>query len=351
MSDNDTSARECCDTPIDSIHSQRCPIIFGPHARSHTIGGVGDGTTYTVHCMCGSSFIADDERDALDAHTRHAKAKTTNPDPLSRAVELAAEAARFSELLEPADGRPNDGIEFTQERPDARDVFDATTPPGVQQLPAVTTNMTPAQFKQWVNSDGTLFMVILPAQRTFVIKVPAAQHEFFVAMMQQVRFALGPEVQAVRMNVVSGDPPAADGTASEAPPWAQPPGGATHKVHCSGEYPVPNTTTGRDVTPSGIIRNPGRGICPDCGGKYGLNNDGRLRLHSRPKRPAPEPTPEPTPPEQHIVREYCRGSHQPFVPDTLSRDGEVAKCPVCTGNYYVTDSNVLEAHEPLGSQA
>ncbi|WAB10185.1 hypothetical protein SEA_GRAVAILLIA_76 [Mycobacterium phage Gravaillia] len=115
-------------------------------------------------------------------------------------------------------------------------VFDATTPPGVTQLPAVTTSMTPAQFKEWLASDGTLFMVILPANRTFVIKVPAPQHEFFVAMMQQVRFALGPEVQAVRMNVVTGDPAAADGTATEAPDWAKP---ADNIARPSGEQEQP----------------------------------------------------------------------------------------------------------------
>ncbi|AXQ51510.1 hypothetical protein SEA_AMOCHICK_83 [Mycobacterium phage Amochick] len=117
-------------------------------------------------------------------------------------------------------------------------VFDATTPPGITQLPAVTTSMTPAQFKEWLAADGTLFMVILPANRTFVIKVPAPQHEFFVAMMQQIRFALGPEVQAVRMNVVSGDPAAADGTATEAPDWAKP---ADNIARPSGEQEQPPT--------------------------------------------------------------------------------------------------------------
>lgn len=126
----------------------------------------------------------------------------------------------------------NPELPLTRGTPGAGDIYDATTPPGIQQLPAVTTNMTPEQFKAWVHADGTLFMVILPANRTFIIKVPDAHHEFFVAMMQQVRFALGPEVQAVRMNVVSGDPAAADGTATEAPDWAKP-----HADH----EPPPNT--------------------------------------------------------------------------------------------------------------
>lgn len=40
----------------------------------------------------------------------------------------------------------------------------------------------------------------------------------------------------------------------------------------------------------------------------------------------------------------CPGSQQPFVPETLSRDGEVAQCPSCGGNYYVTDADVIEPH-------
>lgn len=40
----------------------------------------------------------------------------------------------------------------------------------------------------------------------------------------------------------------------------------------------------------------------------------------------------------------CPGSQNPFTPGTLSRDGEVAQCPVCVGNYYVTDDDVVESH-------
>lgn len=40
----------------------------------------------------------------------------------------------------------------------------------------------------------------------------------------------------------------------------------------------------------------------------------------------------------------CPGAHRPFVPDTLSRDGEVARCSVCGDNYYVTDTDVIEPH-------
>ncbi|MCP3810804.1 hypothetical protein NLX62_00355 [Mycobacteriaceae bacterium Msp059] len=141
------------------------------------------------------------------------------------------------------------------------DIYDATSPPGVTQLPAVTTGMTPAQFREWLAADGTLYMVILPANRTFVIKVPGAHHEFFVAMMQQVRFALGPEVQAVRMNMVTGpgaDVDAATGKADDAPQWAQP---APPEKH---EYIA--RPTAEQEQPDGLTtRCPHGGICPsDC---------------------------------------------------------------------------------------
>ncbi|OCB44730.1 hypothetical protein A5721_18850 [Mycobacterium vulneris] len=135
------------------------------------------------------------------------------------------------------------------------DVFDATTPPGVTQLPAVTTSMTPAQFKEWLAADGTLFMVILPANRTFVIKVPTAHHEFFVAMMQQVRFALGPEVQAVRMNMVTApgaDIDAATGKADDAPQWAQPGPPTEHLITSPNDCPICDSAPGEHcIDPDG----------------------------------------------------------------------------------------------------
>lgn len=131
------------------------------------------------------------------------------------------------------------------------DIYDATSPPGVTQLPSVTTSMTPAQFKEWLASDGTLFMVILPANRTFVIKVPTAHHEFFVAMMQQVRFALGPEVQAVRMNMVTGpgaDVDAATGKADDAPQWAQPDPPTEHLLTSPNECLICDAQPGQHCT-------------------------------------------------------------------------------------------------------
>jgi hypothetical protein len=224
--------RDCCQTPEYAIHDQRCPIIVGPHARSH-VAHTGDGNrniTSTVYCMCGSGFTADDERDARAAHTRHA-VDHTNSEPVC------------------GHGNPPDncGQTLAPRCQPTTDVFDATTPPGVTQLPAVTTSMTPAQFKEWLAADGTLFMVILPANRTFVIKVPTAHHEFFVAMMQQVRFALGPEVQAVRMNMVTApgaDVDAATGKADDAPQWAQPAPPTEHLITSPNDCPICDTAPG-----------------------------------------------------------------------------------------------------------
>lgn len=122
---------------------------------------------------------------------------------------------------------------------DTADIFDATNPTGMQQLPAVMTQMTPDMFRKWVDAEGDLFMVLLPARASFVIKVPQQHNAFFVSMMQQVKFALGPEVQAVRMNVVRGEPgiDPGTGTADEAPPWAQPAGReGEHTIHEPEEH-------------------------------------------------------------------------------------------------------------------
>lgn len=43
----------------------------------------------------------------------------------------------------------------------------------------------------------------------------------------------------------------------------------------------------------------------------------------------------------------CRGAGRTYVSGTLSRDGEVAKCAECGGNYYVTDDDVIEQHLAL----
>lgn len=181
------------------------------------------------------------------------------------------------------------------------DIYDATSPPGVTQLPAVTTSMTPAQFKEWLAADGTLFMVILPANRTFVIKVPTAHHEFFVAMMQQVRFALGPEVQAVRMNMVTApgaDVDAATGKADDAPQWAQPASDIDEDnlADNGGAYKMP------DGIPDGDR------IEPDCGHPNHGNGD----HDCQPFRPDP--------PEKHeYIARPAAEQEQP--------DGLTTRCP------------------------
>ncbi|WP_431231512.1 hypothetical protein ACQ856_18290 [Mycolicibacterium psychrotolerans] len=216
-----TATRECCGTETDMLHVQNCPTITGPHRFSHTTKGA---QWVTAHCMCGERFTEETLYEARMTHGRHARNQLISehlfdpPHPDQIDPETGAVTYENATPISPA--------------PD--DVYDATNPDGITQLPAVTTNFTPDQFKAWLAADGDLFMVILPTQRTFVLKVPAAHHEFFVAMMQQVRFALGPEVQAVRMNVVTGDPAAADGKAESAPQWAQPQPPVRH-VECTGD--------------------------------------------------------------------------------------------------------------------
>jgi hypothetical protein len=114
---------------------------------------------------------------------------------------------------------------------DLATIEDPTTAPNVEQLPAVSTQFTPEQFQAWIAADGEMFVVYLPNRQSFVLKVPDVHNAFFVSMMQQIRFCLGSEVQAVRMHVVTGPPADVDGEpiapasgkAEDAPGWAQPP--------------------------------------------------------------------------------------------------------------------------------
>lgn len=276
--------RDCCQTPEYAIHDQRCPIIVGPHARSH-IAHTGDGNrniTSTVYCMCGSGFTADDERDARAAHTRHAVERTADQpeycaDPAHTTTTVTEgdydRCGDCGSRIGPDDRRSALLEAIGPAASPPADIYDATSPPGVTQLPAVTTSMTPAQFKEWLASDGTLFMVILPANRTFVIKVPTAHHEFFVAMMQQVRFALGPEVQAVRMNMVTGpgaDVDAATGKADEAPEWAQPDIDEDNLDDNGGAYKMPDGIPDNDrINPptEHLVTSPNE--CPICDAQPG----------------------------------------------------------------------------------
>lgn len=119
----------------------------------------------------------------------------------------------------PADYDPTTAIDNA-----IAEFYDPTHNPDIHQLPAQTTSMTPAQFNAWVAAEGEIFMVMLPAGASFIVKVPDAQNTFFVSLMQQFRFTLGPEVQAVRMQAVKapGADVEGDGTAAQAPEWAQP---------------------------------------------------------------------------------------------------------------------------------
>jgi hypothetical protein len=90
---------------------------------------------------------------------------------------------------------PGDSWAVT-ELPPAPPTYDPTQTPDVHQLPAMMTHYTPEQFQQWLDTPGRLFIVYLPGRKSFVIKVPDEQHQFFADIMRQLRLTLGPEVQA-----------------------------------------------------------------------------------------------------------------------------------------------------------
>ncbi|QAX93221.1 hypothetical protein SEA_BEATRIX_60 [Mycobacterium phage Beatrix] len=50
-------------------------------------------------------------------------------------------------------------------------------------------------------------------------------------------------------------------------------------------------------------------------------------------------------PAEAVTMQDCAGSGEPFKPFTLSRDGEVAKCPACGTNRYVRDDGSIEPHQ------
>lgn len=204
---------------------------------------------------------------------------------------------------------PNDIETIHAEKTTQPDTFhDPTANPMVERLPAQQTRMTPAQFENWMNADGDIFVVYLPGRKSFVMKVPDDQHAFFVAMMQQIRFALGNEVQAIRMHLVTAPPadiqdtsgfaPANDADAYAAftanPPTvdirpperfdnvdALPVDTTDGRARCPGSgQPCPHPRN-RDVDQYGNIRNAGRGPCPVCSGDYKLTNNGNIRAHRK----------------------------------------------------------------------
>lgn len=80
--------------------------------------------------------------------------------------------------------------------------------PHVEQLPAQNTKLTPGQLQEWIDAPGTIYIVYLPGQKSFVIKVPDEQHPFFVEFMRHLRKQLGNEVQAQSARPVEAPPPA-----------------------------------------------------------------------------------------------------------------------------------------------
>lgn len=184
------------------------------------------------------------------------------------------------------------------------DIEDPTNDPRVDQLPAVTTSMDPAQFRAWLDSAGDMFVVYLPGQQSFVIKVPDEHNAFFVAMMQQVRFCLGNDVKAVRMQVVSGPP--ADAEAPSYAPGTDPEAyqrfteagkAAAERFAYHDDPDVPDGTPTMDYAPgtprkvkcagSGKpAKQPhptgfgARGICDTCGHSYKLTGAGNVRVHN-----------------------------------------------------------------------
>lgn len=84
------------------------------------------------------------------------------------------------------------------------DIYDA-----VEHLPAQTTTMTADQFQAWLDAPGTIYLVYLPAEKSFAIKVPAEQHKFFVEFMRQLRKQLGADVKAQSATPVEAPKPAA----------------------------------------------------------------------------------------------------------------------------------------------
>lgn len=79
--------------------------------------------------------------------------------------------------------------------------------PHIEQLPAQNTKLTPEQLKEWIDAPGTIYIVYLPGQKSFVIKVPDEQHPFFVEFMRHLRKQLGNEVQAQSARPVEAPPP------------------------------------------------------------------------------------------------------------------------------------------------
>lgn len=218
----------------------------------------------------------------------------------------------FNAALEEFDMR---GDVDTVGRTVAPGVHDATIDPRdtVEQLPAVMTSMSPAQFNAWVQSDGDMFVVYLPGQKSFIMKVPADHNAFFVALLQQVKFALGPEVQAIRMSVMSGPPADVDaGTATQAPDWAQP-----------TECPEMDGCTAHDADGNTIDRecNPD-GSCAGCGVGVDMVHERTCPVWRS---------------HRDTTKPLCRGSNTEPFPGSLDARATTGACTVCNRRYPTTE--------------
>jgi hypothetical protein len=150
--------------------------------------------------------------------------------------------------------------------------YDPTKHPDIDEHPALTTRMTPEQFRQWINAPGDIYLTYLPGRRSFPTKVPPEQHAFFISMIEQLRMCLGPEVHAVRAAVVDAPPhPQHD---SPQPPAidAAPTRHEYRTKTCEGAGTRPSETTHDKDQPS-------RGRCDWCGAVYQLTKTGTLRAH------------------------------------------------------------------------
>lgn len=158
----------------------------------------------------------------------------------------------------------------------APELYDATNNPDIHLLPAQTTAMTPAQFRQWVDAEGDIFLVMLPGAKSFVVKVPDQHNRFFIALIQQFAVALGPEVQAVRMRAVEPpQPPDTEGYADLVAPAAVP----KHRRHwvasttvIAGQYDEVKCTCGGVIQGDAFDPTARRQLFPDHRTAYGDNS-------------------------------------------------------------------------------
>lgn len=168
------------------------------------------------------------------------------------------------------------------------DIYDATRHPDVDEMPAQTTFMDATQFQDWIASPGKIYIVYLPGQKSFVVKVTDQHHDFFIAIIKQLRMQLGGEVQAAAAVAVDPSTTTVPLSDSDFPGVTIAPPQTTAAVHddppphqqrfttCpgSGLTPVPGTVRADETV--GINE---RGECQCCGRDYQLTAGGVIRLH------------------------------------------------------------------------